>query len=99
MHSTPVEGNIEDSASNLPRVAERLKRASNNLFDLYAMELLHNTQAIDLRKAKQSNVKLASKTNELYTAYRKHVPFVDMDRQYSGDLEFGAKLLKNWKVK
>ena len=57
MHGTPVEGNIEDSASNLPRVAERLKRASNNMFDLYSMELLHNTQAIDLRKMKQDNTR------------------------------------------
>ena len=99
MHSTPVEGNIEDSASNLPRVAERLKRASNNLFDLYSMELLHNTQAIDLRKMKQDNVKLSDKTGELYKAYRKVVPFVEKDRIFSGDLEEGIKILKGWNVK
>lgn len=94
MHGTPVEGNIEDSASNLPRVAERLKRASNNMFDLYSMELLHNTQAIDLRKMKQDNVKLSDKTGALYNAYRKVVPFVDKDRIFSGDLENGIKILK-----
>lgn len=99
MHSTPVEGNIEDSASNLPRVAERLKRASNNMFDLYSMELLHNTQAIDLRKMKQDNVKLSDKTGALYNAYRKVVPFVDKDRIFSGDLENGIKILKSWEVK
>lgn len=99
MHSTPVEGNIEDSASNLPRVAERLKRASNNMFDLYSMELLHNTQAIDLRKMKQDNVKLSDKTGALYKAYRKVVPFVEKDRIFSGDLENGIKILKNWEVK
>lgn len=99
MHGTPVEGNIEDSASNLPRVAERLKRASNNMFDLYSMELLHNTQAIDLRKMKQDNVKLSDKTGALYNAYRKVVPFVDKDRIFSGDLENGIKLLKSWEVK
>lgn len=99
MHGTPVEGNIEDSASNLPRVAERLKRASNNMFDLYSMELLHNTQAIDLRKMKQDNVKLSDKTGALYKAYRKVVPFVEKDRIFSGDLENGIKILKNWKVK
>lgn len=98
MHSTPVEGNIEDSASNLPRVAERLKRASNNMFDLYSMELLHNTQAIDLRKMKQDNVKLSDKTGALYNAYRKVVPFVDKDRIFSGDLENGIKILKSWEV-
>lgn len=99
MHGTPVEGNIEDSASNLPRVAERLKRASNNMFDLYSMELLHNTQAIDLRKMKQNNVKLSDKTGALYKAYRKVVPFVEKDRIFSGDLENGIKILKNWEVK
>ena len=99
MHGTPVEGNIEDSASNLPRVAERLKRASNNMFDLYSMELLHNTQAIDLRKMKQDNVKLSDKTGALYKAYRKVVPFVEKDRIFSGDLENGIKILKNWEVK
>lgn len=99
MHGTPVEGNIEDSASNLPRVAERLKRASNNMFDLYSMELLHNTQAIDLRKVKQDNVKLSDKTGALYKAYRKVVPFVEKDRIFSGDLENGIKILKNWEVK
>ena len=99
MHGTPVEGNIEDSASNLPRVAERLKRASNNMFDLYSMELLHNTQAIDLRKMKQDNVKLSDKTGALYNAYRKVVPFVEKDRIFSGDLENGIKILKNWEVK
>ena len=99
MHGTPVEGNIEDSASNLPRVAERLKRASNNMFDLYSMELLHNTQAIDLRKMKQDTVKLSDKTGALYKAYRKVVPFVEKDRIFSGDLENGIKILKNWEVK
>ena len=99
MHGTPVEGNIEDSASNLPRGAERLKRASNNMFDLYSMELLHNTQAIDLRKMKQDNVKLSDKTGALYKAYRKVVPFVEKDRIFSGDLENGIKILKNWEVK
>ena len=99
MHGTPVEGNIEDSASNLPRVAERLKRASNNMFDLYSMELLHNTQAIDLRKMKQDNVKLSDKTGDLYNAYRKVVPFVEKDRIFSGDLENGIKILKSWEVK
>lgn len=99
MHGTPVEGNIEDSASNLPRVAERLRRASNNMFDLYSMELLHNTQAIDLRKMKQDNVKLSDKTGALYKAYRKVVPFVEKDRIFSGDLENGIKILKNWEVK
>lgn len=97
--STPVEGNIEDSASNLPRVANRLERSASNLIDLYAMEMLHNTQAIDLRKMKRSDVKLSDKTQALYDAYRKVVPFVEKDRIFSEDLEAGVKLLKSYEVK
>ena len=97
--STPVEGNIEDSASNLPRVANRLERSASNLIDLYAMEMLHNTQAIDLRKMKRSDVKLSEKTQALYDAYRKVVPFVEKDRIFSEDLDAGIKLLKSYDVK
>lgn len=96
MHGTPVEGNIEDSASNLPRVAERLSRSANNVLDLYSMELLHNTQAIDLRKQQMPQMHLSEQTNKLYTAYRQQVPFVAKDRIFSGDLEKGVALLKAW---
>ena len=65
MDGSPVEGNIEDTASNLPRIAERLQRASSNIIDLYAMELLHATQAIDLRRAQQDGMKLAQDRGSL----------------------------------
>lgn len=97
--STPVEGNIEDSASNLPRVADRLARSATNIIDLYAMEMLHNTQAIDLRKMKQTNVRLSEKTQGLYDAYRKVVPFVEKDRIFSEDLEAGLEVLRSFEVK
>ena len=63
------------------------------------MEMLHNTQAIDLRKMKRSDVKLSEKTQALYDAYRKVVPFVEKDRIFSEDLEAGIKLLKSYDVK
>lgn len=96
MDGSPVEGNIEDTASNLPRIAERLQRASSNIIDLYSMELLHATQAIDLRRAQQDGVKLSPKTEALYKAYRAKVPFVDKDRIFSEDLVNGIEILKNW---
>lgn len=96
MDGSPVEGNIEDTASNLPRIAERLQRASSNIIDLYAMELLHATQAIDLRRAQQDGMKLSPKTEALYKAYRAKVPFVDKDRIFSEDLVNGIEILKNW---
>ena len=94
LDSFPVEGNIEDSASNLPRAAQRLKQAADNTFLVLSMELLHNTQAIDLRKKINKNFKMSAETEKLYKAYRERSPFVDQDRIYSVDLENGDKLLK-----
>ena len=87
-----VEGNIEDTASNLPRIAERLNRSASNILDLYSMELLHSMQAVDLRKAQQTNVKLSEKTEALYKAYRAKVPFVSKDRLFSQNLADGIEL-------
>ncbi|MDY3115318.1 MAG: aromatic amino acid ammonia-lyase [Sutterella sp.] len=92
---SPVEGTIEDTASNLPRIAERLKRASDNMIDLYSMELLHSTQAVDLRREK-TPIRLSTATQRLYDAYRAKVKFVDQDRIFTGDLAQGVELLKNW---
>lgn len=96
MHGTPVEGNIEDTASNLPRVAERLNKAAHSVIDLYSMELLHATQAIDLRRMSNPNVKLSEKTGTFYKLYREHVPFVAKDRIFTGDLAEGVKLIENY---
>lgn len=96
LDSFPVEGNIEDSASNLPRAAQRLKQSADNTFLVLSMELLHNTQAADLRKVKNKNFRMSPETEKLYKAYREKSPFVDQDRIYSIDLENGDQLLKNY---
>ncbi len=96
MDGSAVEGNIEDTASNLPRIAERLNRSAKNIIDLYSMELLHATQAIDLRKETNPNVKLSAKTQKLYDAYRAKVPFVSKDRIFTGNLEDGIEILNNF---
>lgn len=50
MDGSAVEGDIEDTSSNLPRIAERLNRSASHILDLYSMELLHASQAEYLRK-------------------------------------------------
>lgn len=94
VHGAAVEGTIEDTHSNLPRVAERLERSANTVLDMYSMELLHAAQAVDLRKMKQKNVRLSDVTGKLYNDYRAKVPFVGMDRVYSDNLVEGRKLLE-----
>lgn len=61
MNGSSVEGDIEDTGSNLPRIAERLNRSASNILDLYSMELLHASQAEDLRKTLQTNGKLSER--------------------------------------
>ena len=61
MDGSAVEGDIEDTGSNLPRIAERLNRSASNILDLYSIELLHASQAEDLRKTLQTNGKLSGK--------------------------------------
>ena len=61
MNGSSVEVDIEDTGSNLPRIAERLNRSASNILDLYSMELLHASQAEDLRKTLQTNGKLSER--------------------------------------
>lgn len=60
------------------------------------MELLHASQAVDLRKTQQTNVKLSDKTQALYNAYRAKVPFVTKDRIFSQNLADGVELLQHY---
>ena len=96
MDGSTVEGDIEDTSSNLPRIAERLNRSASNILDLYSMELLHASQAGDLRKTLQTNVKLSAKTQTLYDAYRAKIPFVTKDRIFPKNLADGVELLKHY---
>lgn len=61
MNGSSVEGDIEDTGRNLLRIAERLNRSASNILDLYSMELLHASQAEDLRKTLQTNGKLSER--------------------------------------
>lgn len=61
MDGSAVEGDIEDTDPNLPRIAERFNHSASNILDLYSMELLHASQAEDLRKTLQTNGKLSGK--------------------------------------
>ena len=67
MDGSAVEGDIDDTGPNLPRIAERLNRSASNILDLYSMGLLHASQAEDLRKTLQTNGKLSGKPRRFTT--------------------------------
>lgn len=97
LNYSPVAGEIEDIATNAPMVIIKLQKQLDNYYHILGMELMHAAQAIDLRKAKNPNLKLSKTTQKLYDEYRKIIKFVDVDRPYTDDFKNSAKFLKTYK--
>jgi histidine ammonia-lyase len=93
-----VAGEIEDHASNLPHIAQRLRRITDNLKYIFGMEMMHAAQAITLRKRQNPNLKLAKPTEAAYEVYRSVVPWYDRDRSISPDIEASYCLVKAGKM-
>lgn len=91
--SVPMAGNIEDLDSHAPLTVANLDRILDNLYWMSSIQLLHASQAVDLRKPET----LGASTKTLFDAYRKDVPFVDKDRIYSEDFAKGYALLRDMK--
>jgi histidine ammonia-lyase len=86
-HSTPVAGEIEDHATNSVLVLQRFCKMIENTYYLLGLELMHGSQAVDLRKQTHPDFHMGCVTNALYEAYREIVPFIDRDRSLSKDIE------------
>ncbi len=100
LYGMPVAGEIEDTFTNILQAAKRLDQIDANLMQIYSVEMLHSTQAVDLRRMlKNKDLKLSEKTDALYKAYRKLVPYVKADRIFTDNIADGTKLLKTYEVK
>jgi histidine ammonia-lyase len=96
MDYLPVAGDIEDIATNAPRVVERVQQQIDNSFTLLGIELIHAGQAIDLRRQQQPDFTLSPATAGLYTALRGKVAFLDRDRPLTPDFRAAAVLLHTY---
>ncbi len=83
----PIAGEIEDLSTNLPLVLQRTCKIIDNLYYILGMELMHSSQAIDLRRKESPSLHLGKWTQELYKHYRTDVSFIEKDRSLSGDIE------------
>jgi histidine ammonia-lyase len=97
LYGMPVAGEIEDTFTNILQAAKRLEKIDENMMSIYSLELLHSTQAIDLRRMKDKNLKLSDTTKKLFEAYRAKVPFVDRDRIFTDNIADGVKVLENFR--
>ena len=93
----PMAGTIEDTYTNNLRASKRLSQIADNMTYIYGLELLHATQAVDLRREKMPTLTLGETTAQLYQAFRAKVPFVSQDRIYSDNIEEGARLVNQYK--
>lgn len=91
-----MAGTIEDTYTNNLRASKRLSQIVGNLSNIYGLELLHASQAIDLRQQKNLDLKLGEQTGKLYAAYREKVPFVTHDRIFSDDIRNSATLVETY---
>jgi histidine ammonia-lyase len=90
LESGVLAGNIEDVTTSGPRTAHRLHELVEDLYPLSSLQLLHASQAVDLRKG----FHLGSGTRVLLEGYRMRVPFVAQDRILTSDIETGAQYLR-----
>lgn len=67
----------------------------DNSYELLGIVLVHDAQAIDLRKQGQGFV-LAPKTEGLYDALRKQVAFMDTDRSMTPDFSAAEEVLRQY---
>lgn len=97
--SYPVAGEIEDTATNSLLVVEHLNKILHDLTQILGFELLHASQAVDLKKLRYPDMTLGQDTNKLYKAFRKHVPFLQKDRALTPDIKNAREFVSDYPVK
>jgi histidine ammonia-lyase len=81
--SIPTSADKEDHVSMGTIAARKFGQVVGNVEHIVAMEMLSNTQALDLLKPLEP----AAGVKATYDVIRKHVPFAAVDRVFSEDVE------------
>lgn len=92
--SVTLAGNIEDTATMSGITLDNLQQIIEGINEIDSFQLLHASQAVDLR----SEFHLGEKSQALYNAYRQQVPFIAQDRSYTPLLSKGLAFWKNYSV-
>lgn len=94
LDSVAIAGGVEDRATHSQLAVSHMRQLMGNLYELSSFQLLHATQAIDLRK----DFTMGERTRKMHASYRNVVPFVEKDRIFTPDIRKGVELLQNWPV-
>jgi len=90
----PLAGDIEDHASNLPLVTQKLAQMSDDLKYVYGMELIHACQAIDLRMRTNKKLKLGKATQKIWKEFRKGIKLYESERPLAPDIQKAYEFVK-----
>lgn len=94
--SYPVAGEIEDTATNSLLIVQNSRRIIKKLYQIMGFELLHASQAVDLRRIQDPSLKLGECTLAFYSAFRQRVPFLRQDRILTPDIKEAYKFIKGY---
>lgn len=91
----PMQGSIEDHASNLPLAVTKCRQMVDNLRYLVGMEALFASQAVDLRKSDGNGdyVHLGKGTQKAYDVLRAVVPEMKSNRSVYDDINKAYQLV------
>lgn len=93
-----LAGSIEDHASNLPHVVQRIRKIADNLKYILGMEMMHAAQALTLRRQKEPSLSFGRGTEAAFKEFRKSVPWYDRDRNLSLDIKASYEIVKSGKM-
>jgi len=96
MDFLPAAGDIEDIATNAPRVMRHVQTEIDNAFQLAGIELVSAGQAVELRERQGKGFTLSPQTQQLMDALRKVVPFRDADLPFTPEFQAAASLLEHY---
>ncbi|QIM67556.1 hypothetical protein A4G16_09390 [Mannheimia granulomatis] len=91
--SSTLAGNIEDTITMSSIALANNRQIVNGLYEIASFQLLHGTQALDLR----SNFIASDSTKTIWQEYRKIVPFIEQDKPYTPIIIEGIEFWKNYK--
>lgn len=93
--SFPIAGTIEDHATNAPLVVRRVAKIIDNLMYISAIEEMHASQALDLRRRKQPGLAFGKSTEAELKEFRQVVHFLSHDRVLNTDIQNAYKYTKH----
>ncbi|MFG6098929.1 aromatic amino acid ammonia-lyase [Leptothoe sp. ISB3NOV94-8A] len=96
MDLVSIAGNIEDTSTNAPRVVRRFHQMIDNHYYILGIEMMHVAQAIDLRQQAYPDLRLSGTTRSFFNDYRQVVPFLDVDRVLTPDIEGSYLFLREY---